>query len=271
MRKLHIASLLLLTPVLMGSNTDELASKIEQLVVNYLPICKPAEYLTYSQGGLICAAIPDDSGPPLPDCNKSDQLLTYTEVNGIGTFGCVDKGTESLDPDDIALINQTKSRLLSFRPTVDALKPFMQARSARYCGQYSAAQNPNGAMTGKNGVTGVAGAASLCASVSACGTGARMCSVYDLYNSVVLGAMPLSLPQSWVHMSAWQHDNPAQVPAGNGLADNCSGWTYGQDDKLWYGTTVEWKRVQTGQLALHFASGPGVVPCSARFPIACCK
>ena len=271
MRKLHIASLLLLAPVLMGANDDDLASKIARLVVKILPLCKPAEYLTYSQGSLICAEIPDESGPPLPDCNKNDQLLTYSEVNGIGSFGCVDKGTESLDPADIAAINQTYGRLIGFRSTVDALKPGAMNTPARYCGQYIAAQNPSGAMTGNNGVTGIAGAASLCATVSACGSGARMCTVYDLYNSVVFGALPLVLSQSWVHMSAWQHDNPAQVPAGNGLADSCSGWTYGLDDKLWYGTTVEWKNTPTGLKALHFASGPGVVSCAARFPIACCK
>ena len=49
---------------------------------------------------------------------------------------------------------------------------------------------PNGAITGNNGATGVAGAANLCATVPACGAGARMCTVYDMYNSVVFGAIP---------------------------------------------------------------------------------
>ena len=59
----------------------------------------------------------------MPDCNKNDRLLTYSEVNGIGSFGCVDKGTESLDPADIAAISQTYGRLVASRSTVDALKP----------------------------------------------------------------------------------------------------------------------------------------------------
>ncbi|MBL9007145.1 MAG: hypothetical protein JNJ46_23010, partial [Myxococcales bacterium] len=57
----------------------------------------------------------------------------------------------------------------------------------------------------------------------------------------------------------------------NGLADNCGGWTYPTGDLQWFGTTVEWKAAQTGPKALHFASGPGVVGCAQRFPIACCK
>ena len=32
-------------------------------------------------------------------------------------------------------------------------------------------------------------------------------------------------------------------------------YTYPTGDKLWYGTTVEWKNAVTGQKALHFASG----------------
>jgi hypothetical protein len=98
-----------------------------------------------------------------------------------------------------------------------------------------------------------------------------MCTVYDLYQSAALGFLPSLLPQSWVFMASWQHNDAAQVPSQSGLADNCSGYTYGLDDKLWYGTTVEWKSAPSGHKALHFASGPGVVACSARFPIACCN
>jgi hypothetical protein len=270
MRKFHIAYLLVFAPVLMGADTDEFASVLNPLIANSLPICTDNQFLTYASGGLACREV---VGAMLnvPDCNKTGQLLTYTKGSEIGVYTCVDKGTESLDAADVTLINQTYTRLQSFKTTINNLMPGSKASVAKYCGQYTAAQNVNGAITGNNGVTGVAGAANLCATVPACGTGARMCTVYDMYNSVAFGAVPATLGQSWVHMQSWSHNSAAQAPAANGLADNCSGWTYPTGDKFWYGTTVEWKNAPTGQKALHFASGPGVVSCAARFPIACCK
>ena len=68
-------------------------------------------------------------------------------------------------------------------------------------------------------------------------------------------------------MTSWAHNQAAQVPSANGLADNCSGWTYPTGDKLWYGTTVEWKNAVTGQKALKFfASGPSVGPAPPVIP-----
>lgn len=270
MRMLYIAPLLVLAPALLGAGHDDLASKIGWLVVSSLPLCEDNEYLTYEAGGLACRTVGEPQ-PDLPDCDKNDQLLTYTVQDGSGVFGCVDKGTESLDPADIPLINQTLTRLQTLKPTVKNLTPGSQATAARFCGQYQAARNPDGAIVGTNGVRGVAGAANLCATVPACGPGARMCTVYDMYNSVVHGTIPSLLSQSWVHMNAWQHNDPGQSPTGNGLADNCAGWTYPASDTRWYGTTVEWHDARSGKLALHFQSGPGVVSCASRYPIACCR
>ena len=267
MRKFHIAYLLVFAPVLMGNDTDDYSSAMSALVANSLPVCAENQYLTYASGGLACREV---VGAMLnvPDCNKTGQLLTYTKGSEIGVYTCVDKGTESLDSADITLINSTYTKLQSFKTTINNLMPGSKASVAKYCGSYTTPVN--GAITGTNGVTGVAGAASLCQTVPACGAGARMCTVYDMYNSVVFGAIPATLAQSWVHMISWQHNSASQNPTANGLADNCSGFTYPTGDKLWYGTTVEWKTAMTGQKALHFASGPNVVKCSDTFPIACC-
>jgi hypothetical protein len=271
LRKLPIASLLLvLAPALLGADGDQPASKRAGLVVNYLPPCADSEYLTYERGSVVCREL--GSAPASgPDCAKLGQLLSYRRENGSGAYRCVDRGIESLGPADIAQINQTSARLQSLKTTVNSLMLSPRASVVLYCGQYSATPNPSGAILGRNGVTGVAGAASLCATVASCGTGARMCSVYDLYNSVVFGAVPPTLSPSWVYMSAWQHNDAAQVPTGNGLADSCSGFTYPANDKLWYGTTVEWKAAPSSHPALHFQSGLGVVSCASRYPIACCR
>jgi len=272
MRKLHFAYLLAFAPVLMGAD-EPTADITSALIANSLPICADNQYLTYANGGLACREV---VGAMLnvPDCNKTGQLLTYTKGSEVGVYTCTDKGTESLSAADITLINSTYTKLDSFKTTINSLMPGMKGTAAQYCGQYTAAQNPNGAISGGNGVTGIAGAANLCSQVPACGAGARMCTVYDMYNSVALGKITSAtvVTQSWVHMSSWQHNGIAgQATPNNGLSDNCGEWTYPTGDLKWYGTTVEWKAAQTGPKALHFASGPGVVGCAQRFPIACCK
>lgn len=270
MRTLHIASLLGLVPAVLGAGSDDLASTLSGLIVSSVPLCEDNEYLVFQRGGLVCSQVVSNR-PTLPDCKKLGQVLTYSNENGVAAYRCADKGTESLDPADISPIIQTFTRLQSFKTTVNNLMPSPPTRAVAFCGQYTNSLNPNAAITGNNGVTGVAGAANLCATVASCGPSARMCTVYDMYNSASSAAVPATLTQSWVHLSAWQHDAPGQVPTGNGLADNCVGWTLAANDLLFYGTTVEWKIAASGQRALHFASGPGLVSCNSRYPIACCR
>ena len=274
MRKLHFAYLLAFAPVLMGADGDT-GDITSALIANSLPICTDTQYLTYAGGGLSCREVVGAS-LNVPDCNKTGQLLTYSKGSEIGVYTCTDKGNGSLSQTDIDLITTTYNKLESFKTTINSLMPGAKGTAATYCGQYTAAQNPNGAIS-SNGVTGVAAASNLCSQVAACGAGARMCTVYDMYNSVALGKVTsaMTITQSWVHMSSWQHNGGDT--ANNGLNDNCGGWTYPTADKAWYGTTVEWKAASTGPKALHFASGTGaqVAPvrsprCSERFPIACC-
>lgn len=271
MRKFHFAYLLAFAPVLMGADDDTAMSQ-QALIANSLPTCSDTQYLTYAGGGLSCREV---VGAMLnvPDCNKTGQLLTYTKGSEIGVYTCTDKGTESLDAADITLINDTYTKLESFKTTINTLMPGMKGSAAKYCGQYNpgGVNNPNGAITGGNGVTGIAGAANLCVSVPTCGAGARMCTVYDMYNSVVFGAVPATIGESWVHMSAWRWNGGNA--ANTGLNDNCGDWTYPTGDRAWYGTTVEWKPAVSGAKALHFngTSNTAGKSCAARFPIACCK
>lgn len=225
---------------------------------------------TDASGQLICKPLPPGAAP-LPDCKQYSQALT---ADGTKVF-CTNRNVEAQSTRD-ALDNLEQSEILikEFQAKIRSLgSPTGPTPRAVYCGQYSATTNQNGAITDSgSGATGILGAASLCRKVAGCSaTTAKMCTVYDLYHSAATGKLPATIAQSWVFMASWQHDNPGQVPAASGLADNCSGYTYALDDKLWYGTTGEWKLGPAGQKALHFASGPGVVPCSARYPIACCN
>ena len=232
-----------------------------------LPDCRDGQLIALdSQRTLFCTAAL--SGKlKLPDCSRvpGSVLNAYD-----GVVECMPAGAGGTSAGLKTTLNKVQTDTDYIETTLNQLSS-QSGGAAKYCGQYSAAPNPNGAITGRNGVTGVAGAADLCQSVSGCGAGAHMCTVYELFESAAAGTLPATISQSWVHMQSWQHNSAAQIPTASGLADSCSGWTYGLDDKLWYGTTVEWKNAASGPKALHFASGPGVVACSAHFPMACCR
>ena len=206
-----------------------------------------------------------------PDCSAGQNLVLNAYD---GKLECMPKATGGSNTTLTSVINKVVSDTATIEQTINSFKAGGSA--AKYCGQYSAAQNPNGAIS-SNGVTGVSAAANLCSQVQGCGAGAHMCTVYEMYESVASGTITsaMTISQSWVHMQAWQHNGGDT--ANNGLNDNCGGWTYPTADKAWYGTTVEWKAASTGPKALHFASGTGAQTaparsprCSERFPIACC-
>ena len=237
-----------------------------------IPLCSGADQVlsTNKDGQLICKALPPGAAA-LPDCKKYSEALTS---DGSKVF-CAPRNNESqASKDALDKLEQSEILIKEYQTKINSLGgPSGPAPRAVYCGQYSAAQNPNGAISDA-GVTGVFAAATLCRKVAGCNPNtAKMCTVYDMYHSVATGAVTAAtnITQSWVHMSAWQHNGIAgQATPNNGLSDNCGGWTYPTGDLKWYGTTVEWKAAQTGPKALHFASGPGVVGCAQRFPIACC-
>jgi hypothetical protein len=231
-----------------------------------LPDCLEGQLIAVAADRTMSCTQALTAGFAPPDCNSvpNSALNTYD-----GILECMPKGSGGTNAGLKTLINKAKTDTDNIENTINQFSS--GGAAAKFCGQYSAAQNQNGAITGNNGVTGVAGAADLCQTVQGCGTGAHMCTVYEMYEIAASNGLPATVSQSWVHMQSWSHNSASQIPTANGLADNCSGWTYPTGDKGWYGTTVEWKNALTGQKALHFASGPGVVPCSARFPIACCR
>jgi hypothetical protein len=237
-----------------------------------VPLCAgPDQVLSTNPAGqLICKPLPPGAAA-LPDCKKYSQSLTS---DGSKVF-CTNRNNEAQGTRDaLDALEQSEILIKEYQTKLNSLGgPSGPAPRAVYCGQYTAAQNQNGAITdAATGATGIAGAASLCRKVAGCSTtAAKMCTVYDMYHSAATGKLPATLSQSWVWMSEWKHNSAAQVPTANGLADNCSGFTYPTGDKAWYGTTTEWKNAPTGQKALHFASGPGVVGCATRYPIACCN
>jgi len=270
MRKLKLAYLLAFAPMLMGAD-DDFASLQNGLVVNSLPTCADDEYLTYTSSGLACTAITAGS-LSVPDCQKDGQLLTFTMTGEIGVFSCTPKGSESLSASDITTINNKYTDLTNLETQIRNLESGMRTPAAKYCGQYTTAVN--GRITTPQGAVGVAAAADLCASVTTCGTGARMCSVYDMFNSVANGTVKSTdaISKSWVYMASWQISNAAgeQEPTA-GLGDNCGSFTYPTHDRKWDGTAVQWAASSTGEKVLKIFTGDGDALCSGTLPIACCN
>jgi hypothetical protein len=134
------------------------------------------------------------------------------------------------------------------------------------------ATTTNGKIT-SGAALGVAAAATLCQQVEACGAGARMCSVYDMYQSVATGAVTAAqnIPKAWVYMASWQFSGAGGADQYAGLSDNCGSFTYPTGDRKWYGTAVTWANDTAGDKTLQFFAGPNGAACSSVLPIACCK
>ena len=172
-----------------------------------LPDCLDGQALTVTADRTVrCTQVVTGAVEP-PDCSqKSDQALNGND----GSLVCVPKGiggtgaslAESINRAalDTDLIETTLGQITSSRTT------------AKYCGLYAATPNPNGAITGGNRITGLAGAANLCQLVTGCSPSAHMCTVYELYESAAANSLPSNIPQAWVHMQSWQHNTPGQIP-----------------------------------------------------------
>jgi hypothetical protein len=236
---------------------------------------------TDGAGQLICK----DVVAGLPSCRKYSEALTSDGQ----LLSCTPRNNED------SSITTALNNLEASEPLIRdyALRvPKLRNARAVYCGQTAA--QPSAAFS-DNGLSGLAAAASLCSKVSACGAGARMCSVYDMFYSVASGAIKQTdfFNKAWVYQASWALEfadmSLRNRDYGRGLADNCGGYTYGSGDRGWYGTAVEWGNCSSGQRALQFYTGPaniyppgatttvtnpGAVPggcMNSTLGIACCK
>ena len=221
-----------------------------------------------------------------PSCPAGTHALNATD----GTLVCAAKGNGTTNTDLRAAIDNVSQKTTNL---VNQVASFGGGGgSAKFCG-LSPVQSANGAALSDGGADGIPAATSICGKVAACGTGAHMCSVFEMYESAASGVLNnnMDVALSWVYSASWSQEfsDPAQSQAGSGQSDNCGSFTYPTADRKWYGTAVEWKVSGTGKKALLFHSGPGstftptsttantaatntfAVPCSSKLPIACCK
>jgi hypothetical protein len=136
----------------------------------------------------------------------------------------------------------------------------------------NSAASTNGLISHAGQPPGLRSAAAFCADTYPANPGVHMCSVQEIYNSVLVGAFVTGTPvsQGWIYFPS--SSEPAGTPlAGNnpgqGQADNCGAYAYPTADRLWRGKAFEWNANATGNYSPFY----DVTPCFTSIPIACCQ
>ena len=133
-----------------------------------------------------------------------------------------------------------------------------------------------GLITKPNFDNGLVAAAARC--TDEYGAGAHMCTVGEIYQSVITGKVVSGKPspKAWVYAPSWQR--AAMTGSSHpllGVSDNCAGYTYPTGDQGFAGVAFEWgpspAKNQAATYVPLWHGGSMNAACSAVLPIACCK
>jgi hypothetical protein len=127
----------------------------------------------------------------------------------------------------------------------------------------------NGRIEAPGADVGLASAAALCGAEY--GDGAHMCTVNELYDSVVSGRLTSNdrVPKSWIFHPSLQR-LPNSIDPEEGVADSCGVYTYGTADHGWTGVAFVHGPLRTGYVGMKLLNGHSA-PCGEKLPIACCR
>lgn len=229
-----------------------------------LPGCVEGSYAATNElGELVCWRFAADrAAAVLPAC-RADEALT-SDAQGVH---CVKR----LDVEDL---EKTREAINQLRGVITQVK---QAYSRRGLGPSSASTfvgvtsvTSRGRITSQDGLSGVPVAALLCAEQY--GTGAHLCSVYELYRSAAMGALAnQTVARSWLYFPAWNTvPTLRNADRDRGLGDTCGGYIVDTSSEGYRGVTVEWNQLSTGSPGFTFHSGDDA-RCVYSWPISCCR
>lgn len=161
------------------------------------------------------------------------------------------------------LLQQAKSSLAQVETRAATLRP--QPALSTYRGVTTATSI--GVISAPGVENGEAAAAARCSREYA---GSHLCSVFELYDSVVRGKLTSDsrVPKSWIYFPTGSAPTGADRPL-DGIADSRAGYTYGLDDRGWSGRAAEWTVLSTGFVGFKLHGGTSA-RCSAPLPLACC-
>ena len=270
MLKTKLLYSLALVPLLLGG-ADHVSQVSEELTVQTLPLCQTGQFLIYRSGAVVCETV-QGSGVALPDCKTPGQLLTYTSNGELSQYSCTPKGSIMLSGTDSTTITNLQTQLTKIGTTVTALG----------MGSPISARVFRGVTTATTGaISGTKAASAMCA--AAFESGATMCDAYSMYLSLAAGKIDLTkdFPPAWVYLADWTGGITQAFAtagsgtiAGNGLADNCAGYTSAGTANNMYGTAfsnVINSAAGSGNTTERIPRFSNKTSCATSLPVACCE
>lgn len=235
-----------------------------------LPRCQDGQGLgTDAQGHFVCTQVQPAhlTVPPIGDgCPASDAL---THPMGTTALHCLSPnlaGAQLGGPAMREKIDQLELTLTSLGKSVEQIDATTVIRDQLYVGSTTTATT--GRITAA-GTSGILAANALCAAEF--GPKAHMCTQFQLTRTLAAGKLGPTdrIKPAWIYMPTWHNPNASTTEPLSGLADNCGGYTTGDDTAGWSGMAVEWWPLSSGDVVFRWYGG-SAAPCSARLPIACC-
>jgi hypothetical protein len=222
--------------------------------------CEDDQILISANGQWHCSAPPSyraPAAPPAP-CSKDPAAVLSSDGTAL-SCSTADYGIGATLGRAAADLERLEARLAVLNPAQSA---------STYRGVTNALSN--GAITAPSGSLAATGLHAAAARCSAEHPGSHLCSVFELYDSVVRGKLTKdsAIPRSWIYFPAGNASAAAARPL-DGIADSCAGYTYALDDRGWSGIAAEWTVLPTGSIGFKFHGG-SAAPCSAMLPLACC-
>jgi hypothetical protein len=206
-----------------------------------------------------------------PTCLPGTEALTSEKdpVTMTTSLKCVVKGSGVNDATTSTRISNATTATMNLASMVTTIQSGGGVRS-KFVGLSTALTT--GAISVKT--PGLPQAKTLCEADFGAGSGAHMCTPFEIFESVIAGNIlngSAAVGPAWVYMAAWSNPfpDPARDEPSAGLSDNCGAYTYGTADHKWRGTTMTYKLNQSSVYVPEFNSN---TPCfTANLPIACCK
>lgn len=241
--------------LLLGAGSERIA------VPGPLPACRRGEFLSVRDGVLYCRDLVRSLLVGAPDCTGQ---LAAPGASVIVPWRCAPIG--HVDATAAAELPGEQTRAAAVEQKV---QQFAASGPGPFVG--TTTRTSSGFISRAGVEPGLLSANALCADEF---PGTHLCSGYQMSAALASGKITqqTKLPRAWVFHPAWKAPLPGAQNAAEGLADNCASYTYGQDDRGWSGTAVDFAATAypARGKTIKFLGGPAA-PCSTVLPLACCK
>ena len=239
-----------------------LAGCTQETGVRVPATCPPGQILIQQDGAWRCGALPASLALPKLDPAQRCDLPGYVLTADGTRLSCT-----TAAQDLAARVAATAASVEGIEATAAATAPKATAAAARGLFRGVTTALSTGAITAPGKDPGLPAAAARCDAEFG---GSHLCSMPELYSSVVAGRLDqdMRMPAAWIYFPAGNAPAGAMTTTA-GVTDTCAGYTYDKDDRGYSGIAAEWTDLPTGGVGFKF-NGGAAAPCSAQRPLACC-